>query len=617
MRTLLVACCAAGLAGITGAGAAATDPGRIVFASNRAFYLAHPQLVLLAPGGRTRRHVLMTGPRGVLLEEAVWSPDATRIALRVGAGVDVVSMRGRVLRRFRGRPAADPAWSPDGKLLALTTDVGLSRLVQVFRPADGRRVLRVAVGPSDIGNAWGGMSWSPDGSRLAVGTVDPKTRVAQGALAIVSLATGRRSPLFRPPVGSYVFEPAWSPDGRTIAFTRVDQANNRCGEQEMGDDVDVMTVDVSTRRAQGFARCGWHAVWSPDGRRLAAVFNRTLRVIDRRSGLARGVGRGDAVSWAADSRRLVLADRGAVYALDLGSGRRVTVSAEAPERELRSGPVVSPDGKSVAIVDIATADQTTSDLYTAGSDGTHVRRIVVDGIEPRWSPDRTQVAFVRSEQVLVADADGTHERVVRPGFAASWAPDGYRLAVWAKDGIHAVELASGTDVLVVPGATHPIWSGDGSKLTWSRDDAIWTSAPDGSGATQVVPAPQPAAGTCATVGAFWAAWSPDESKLAYTKVTADCLQSAGIFYEIHVVDADGRNDRLLTKGAFPGNDDDPTNSPRDPVGASRPVWSPDGSRLLYVDTTRYRGQLKLIGASGGRARLVAPGPGSVVSADWR
>jgi Tol biopolymer transport system component len=616
MRTLLAACCAAGLAGVAGAGAAATDPGRIVFASNRAFYLAHPQLVLLTPGGRTRR-ILLTAPRGTLLEAAAWSPDAARIALRVGAGVDVVSTEGRVLRRFRGRPAADPAWSPDGRLLALTTDVGLSRLVQVFRLVDGRRVLRVAVGPSDIGNLWGGVSWSPDGSRLAVGTVDPKAKVAQGTLGIVSVATGRRSRLFRPPVGSYVFEPKWSPDGRTIAFTRVDQLNDRCGEQEMGEDVDVMTVDVSTRRAHGFARCGWHAVWSPDGRRLAAVFNRTLRVIDRRSGLARGVGRGDAVSWAADSRRLVLADRGAVYAVDLASGRRAAVAAEAPERELRSGPVVSPNGKSIAIVDIASADQATSDLYTAASDGTHVRRIVVDGIEPRWSPDRSRVVFVRSEQVLVADADGTHERVVRPGFSASWSPDGQRLAVWAKDGIHVVELASGADALVVPGATHPVWSADGSKLTWSRDDAIWTSAPDGSEVAQVVPAPQPVAGTCATVGAFWPAWSPDGSKLAYTKVTADCLQSAGIFYEIHVMNADGRNDRLLTKGAFPGNDYDPTNSPRDPVGASRPVWSPDGSRILYIDTSRYRGQLKLIGASGGRPELVARGPGSVVAVDWR
>jgi Tol biopolymer transport system component len=323
------------------------------------------------------------------------------------------------------------------------------------------------------------------------------------------------------------------------------------------------------------------------------------------------------VSWAADSRRLVLADRGAVYALDLASGRRATVAAEAPERELRSGPVVSPDGKRVAIVDISAADQTRSDLYLSASDGTHVRRIVVDGIEPRWSPDRTRVAFVRSEQVLVADADGTHERAVRPGFAASWSPDGQRLAVWAKDGIHVLELASRADSLVVPGATHPVWSADGSRLTWSRDDAIWTSAPDGSAAAQVVPAPQPVAGTCATVGGFWPAWSPDGSKLAYTKVTADCLQSAGIFYEIHVVAADGRNDRLLTKGGFAGNDVDPTNSPRDPVGASRPVWSPDGSRILYVDTTVYRGRLKVIDAAGGRARLVAPGPGSIVAADWR
>jgi TolB protein len=615
VRTLVALCCAAGLVAVAG-GASAASPGRIVFASDRAFYLAHPQLVLLTPGGSTRR-VLLTVPRGILVEAAVWSPDGARIALRVGAGVDVVSTAGRVLRRFRGRPAADPAWSPNGTLIALSTDVGLLRLLQVFRLADGRRVLRVAVGPSDIGNLWGGVSWSPEGSRLAVGTVDPKTQIAQGALAIVSLSTGRRTQLFRPPVGSYVFEPAWSPDGRTIAFTRVDQLGDRCGEQEMGEDVDVMTVDVSTRRARGFARCGWHAVWSPDGRRLAAVFNRTLRVIDRRSGLARSVGRGDAVSWAADSRRLVLADRGAVYALDLASGRRATVAAEAPERELRSGPVVSPDGRRVAIVDIASADETRSDLYVSASDGTHVRRIVLDGIDPRWSPDRTRVVFVRNEQVLVADADGTHERAVRPGFAASWSPDGQRLAVWAKDGIHVLELTSGADSLVVPGATHPVWSADGSSLAWSRADAIWTSAPDGSAAAQVVPAPQPVAGTCATVGGFWPAWSPDGSKLAYTKVTADCLQSAGIFYEIHVVAADGRNDRLLTKGAFAGNDVDPTNSPRDPVGASRPVWSPDGSRILYVDTTVYRGRLKVIDAAGGRARLVAPGPGSIVAADWR
>ena len=106
-----------------------------------------------------------------------------------------------------------PAWSPDGTRIAFLRDKpGGGSEVRLIAPTGG--------GEHTIGEVQGradqGLSWSPDGRSLAV--VDrssPGERIGIFALDIV---TGLKTRLTSP--STFDIQPALSPDGRTLAFTR-------------------------------------------------------------------------------------------------------------------------------------------------------------------------------------------------------------------------------------------------------------------------------------------------------------------------------------------------------------------------------------------------------------
>ncbi len=117
-----------------------------------------------------------------------------------------------------------------------------------------------------------------------------------------------------------------------------------------------------------------------------------------------------------------------------------------------SDPQAHPDGRRVVVTvsrpDLD-EDRNASELWLW--DGTQARRFTHgphDSV-PRWSPDGTQLAFLRKEpeddakpQVAVLPADGGEARIVTD-FALgvtglAWAPDGERLAVTASEWIDAL-----------------------------------------------------------------------------------------------------------------------------------------------------------------------------------
>jgi TolB protein len=155
--------------------------------------------------------------------------------------------------------------------------------------------------------------------------------------------------------------PAWTPDGKTIAFTSFRD----------GAGAHVYTVDVTTRKISPLVLMGdfaTGATYAPDGLRFlysASVDDNTDVYISQADG--------------AVARRLT-------------DARGIDISASW-----------SPDGKRVAFVSERAGSP---QIYTMNADGTDVRRVTFQGNynqEPAWSPKGDLIAFSGRDEHRVFD----------------------------------------------------------------------------------------------------------------------------------------------------------------------------------------------------------------------
>jgi Tol biopolymer transport system component len=251
--------------------------------------------------------------------------------------------------------------------------------------------------------------------------------------------------------------PAWSPDGRRIAFV-----SRRDGNSE----VYVMNADGSGKRNLTRTRANDDSpTWSRDGRRIAFLRERTdtpwistvyvmnadgsgLRRLSLRlpEGTPQTTGRptGGQLVWSPDGRTIYF---GRYLVRTDGSGAR-----RLPYIPLTA--VWSPDGRRIAFtrprppkVPGPCCDLSAADIYVMNADGSGSRKLTHSAgrnAEPAWSPDGRKIAFRSTRnggnrEIYVMNADGSNQRNltrnpakdVRP----SWSPDGRRIAfVSDRDG---------------------------------------------------------------------------------------------------------------------------------------------------------------------------------------
>jgi TolB protein len=188
-----------------------------------------------------------------------WSPDGKRIAFcsdRDGAyHVFVMDADGKNVKQLtKGDLACRvPSWTADGKTIAFCryTAAGSSEVCTV--PAAGGDPTPVDCG----GDAWDPV-FSPDGKRIAFVSY----RDGNGFRLYVMDADGKNVTKLTDdgnPIGFGY--PAWSPDGKTIAYGHGD-----------GNGVDVYTVGADGKDRKQLTKLGGvttYPCWSADGKRIA------------------------------------------------------------------------------------------------------------------------------------------------------------------------------------------------------------------------------------------------------------------------------------------------------------------------------------------------------------
>lgn len=400
-----------------------------------------------------------------------------------------------------------PVWSPDGREIAFVRRSGSDDAIYVV-PALGGAERKIC----DSGV---GVAWSPDGKRLAIST-QPSASETSG-IALWSLETGQVDVLTKPKPASDSL-PAFSPDGRRLAFVRSFAFASR--------EVFVMNIDGSGQKQLTFdKRATFGVTWTGDGEDIVFSSNRrageSLWRIPAEGGSPQRLIVGQTAFYPAVSRdgtKLVFTEAYADTNIYLYSGpdfSRVRPRGVVLSSREDHSPHVSADGKKVAFVSKRTG---TEEIWTSNIDGSGVRQVTtMNGPatgSPRWSPDGSKIAFdsraAGNGDVYIIDAaGGTPRRLTMEGtndFVPAWSQDGVWVyftsnRVSGRGNIWKMPVSGGEPVQVTKdGGFEGFESGDGRTFYFSKGGGtygLW-SIPAKGGEETAVP-------ELARAG-FWRAW---------------------------------------------------------------------------------------------------------------
>ena len=244
-----------------------------------------PVLAATTPPAETGRRVIKgKGLGGDLNVGPAISPDGRRIAFlseRSLFSIDLFvadAATGKVLHKLTNT-ATDAhysslqfiysagAWDAESKRIAIATVTAGRPALAIFNADTGDKEREIRVDTVDeVFNP----TWSPDGGSICF------TGMARGLtdLFIVDLSSGAVRPLTNDPYADV--QPAWSPDGRFIAFA-TDRFTSRLDVLEMGA-YRIGLVDLATGAIRAVPAPGTgkdiNPQWAPDGRSLYFISDR-------------------------------------------------------------------------------------------------------------------------------------------------------------------------------------------------------------------------------------------------------------------------------------------------------------------------------------------------------
>jgi Tol biopolymer transport system component len=437
-------------------------------------------------------------------QNGVLSPDGHKLAFISEDAVWIVPVHGQVDPDIAGEPVrlADApgvwdvgnqlAWSADGEWIAVNSELHDEDSVYVIPVAGGGpRLIRGF--ERRAGHAQHTrLSLSPDGQRLAYSSRDPgipKDAPNRHHQFIYSISTAGGEAQRVTTVRGEM--PAYSPDGKLIAFRSPRGKRDWPEDTERGQDEAIYDADLWVVPTAGGAAVRLDAVrgrlrgpvWSPDGRFIAAHHepggnNQSQEV------------------W--------------VYPLSpdaSSAGEPTKISLPGSALNFNSLAGWTPDGE----LGVFLSAEMHEALYTVPASGGKAVQVTPEGgyVYPRWSPDGERIYFL----------GGGVER----GYVPSAGGDPVGIPTQLEEG----------RFWRIPGGGNNV-SPDGKKIVYAGGGGIWTIPIDGGRSTRLT-----------TQGEFlrWhPCWSPDGEWIAFAS------EEKG-FYTISIIPAKGGEARQITSEA--------------------------------------------------------------------